>query len=98
MIYGLNFLMEEASTELPVPKEGFYLYFYATTTELATIRQYCPDLADLYIYTYQEDGKLYCKADTSVLDTYQEDISMLLELRVLNFQYYMKSNRPGIGI
>jgi hypothetical protein len=87
--------MEEVSTELPVPKEGFYLYFYATEEELDVIEQYCPGLAALYVYTYQSDGLKYCKADPNVLDTYQDDFPMLLDLKVLNFQYYMKSNRPG---
>ena len=96
MNYGLFRLDPE---QLPQPKDGMYLYFYADEDELESIAAFSPDIAALYHYTYNDDGYFYCLAT----DFYKEDpdsglLNVLLNSGLLNYDYFMKSNRPGYQI
>ena len=97
MIYGINRIHFEDTNPIPRPdpKEGFYLYFYADDTELAEIAAFSPDIAALFQYTYNNNGLHYCLAT----DFYAEDdgtlLDILLNSHLLNYDYFLKSNRPG---
>ena len=95
MIYGMNILLNEASNEIPVPKEGYYLYLFADDDELERIAEFSPELAAKFEYTYMSDGYHYCNVTPQMLTDYADIFEVLLFSGLLNYNYFMKSNRPG---